>query len=529
MTELSDFIREMGMTKFITTFGALDDPETRTTKPWKLWKGQYDLLRELETLQDEGCRETWYLKARQLGITTIAAWRSLYMMLATPGAQGLVVSKDETAAKYLLEHRLKAAYNALPRIPGIKWPKMESTATSMSLSNGSTVMSLPASGTSGASTTVNFVILDEAALIDRNNASGGLASIYRAIEPALKHAGKNAWMMVISTAETGSYFNETCQRLLEVPVQTGKRMNTWGYPNQRLLFAPSSTDPSRTTQWRVETRRKFGSEADFLSQYPERPQDCFMSREGRVFPNFDPSTHVKSFPFDDQFIRQHPSRFRSFLGFDSGFGHPSCLLYATHDMQTDTLYIRSEWYWQGVQHDDIAAEMRDDVMPTIKCPIYKKVADRAIFNETGMRITVADIFKRYGIDFQRSRKSRMTFGQGTGMRTTGLDHTDGTIGLMAIRITRRSIIFDPSCRRAIKEVMEWAWAKDNRGGVKDKPVDLHDEAPDVCRYLIAEIDGQRMTNESPIDEGAPPFSPARRRAFKTQTPTSIELDAFGLG
>lgn len=512
----------MGLTKFITTFGALDDPEARTTVPWKLWRGQYEMVKTVERLQFEGCKETWYLKARQLGVTTFAAWRALYTMLATPGAQGLVVSKDEDAAKYLLNNRLITAYNALPKIPGIRWPKMESTATTMSLSNGSIVSSLPASGTSGASMTVNFVILDEAALIDRNNSSGGLASIYRAIEPTLKHAGKNAWMMVISTAETGSYFNETAQRLLEIQRDDG----TWGLPNQRLLFAPSSTDPSRTLEWRKETRAKFGSEADFLSQYPERPQDCFMSREGRVFPNFDLSIHVKRLPFDDATIRSEPGRFRNYLGYDHGFGHPSCLLLATHDFKTDTLYIRDEWYWQGVQADQIAEEMRDEILPSIRIPIYKKIADRAIFNETGM-MTISQVFAKYGIDFKRGRKSRLTFTQGGQIRTSGIDAVDGTLGMMSKRITARKFMIDPKCRRAIKEVMEWSWDRNNRGTLKDKPVDINDEAPDVCRYLIAEIEG--LTSEGEPQQTNQPSNGYRRKAFRTPIETSIDLDSFGLG
>ena len=520
--DLAEFIKGMSLSDFIITFGHLVNTKTRKIEPWKLWRGQYKLLKQIDKCETDGCTESWYLKARQLGITTIASWRAIKLMLEMPGAQGLVISKDETSAKYLLEHRIEAAYNALPKLPGISYPKATKTATSFSLSNGSTVFSLPAAGTAGASVTLNFVILDEGALIDRNNASGGLASIYTAVEAALQHAGKTGWMMVISTAETGSYFNRKTQELLQQLRDDG----TWGSSEQRLLFVPSSTHPERDSNWRRITRAKYPSEVDFLSQYPEKPEDCFLSREGKIFPQFDRSIHVREFPVSWQEARYEPRRYVAFLGFDHGFSHPSCLLYAIHDYKTDTLYIVREWYWQQVQAETIAEEIRKDILPQLPIAPSKKIADRAIFNETGI-YSVARVYKDAGIIWQKSRKTRMTFSQGGAVRTTGLEDIDGTIGLMSTRLTRRTLMFDPSCRRAIKEVADWHWATNAKGETKDKPIDKDDEAPDVVRYLIAEIHDTFASSEPSHHAGAPRFSPAHRK-WKAQETSNPDLDSFGL-
>lgn len=142
------------------------------------------------------------LKARQIGYTTLAMAHALWLALFRPGANILIVSKNQDSSnKNLAQARL--AYRFLPQWMQARGPKLDADSTkgmSFVFPDGMVSHMKAAASTAGvfAGETATFVIWDEAALVEPASLQD---DVLRTLLPTTD-AGGSMW--IISTAR-GAY------------------------------------------------------------------------------------------------------------------------------------------------------------------------------------------------------------------------------------------------------------------------------------------------------------------------------------
>jgi hypothetical protein len=138
------------------------------------------------------------LKARQIGYTTLAMAHALWLVLFRPGANILIVSKNQDSSnKNLAQARL--AYRFLPEWMKSRGPRLEADSTkgmSFVFPDGMISHMKAAASTSGvfAGETATFVIWDEAGLVEPASLQ---EDVLRTLLPTTD-AGGSMW--IISTA-----------------------------------------------------------------------------------------------------------------------------------------------------------------------------------------------------------------------------------------------------------------------------------------------------------------------------------------
>jgi hypothetical protein len=138
------------------------------------------------------------LKSRQLGISTLSAGYSLWIMLFQKDKNILcIVTKQETARNMVT--KVKFMYDNLP-----SWLKIEADENnklSLRLSNGSQIKATSASSDAGRSEAVSLLLIDEAAFIDQ------IGEIWASAQQTLATGGG---AIVLSTPYgTGNWFHKT--------------------------------------------------------------------------------------------------------------------------------------------------------------------------------------------------------------------------------------------------------------------------------------------------------------------------------
>lgn len=161
----------------------------------------FDYQKELRSLI-RSKRFVVSLKARQIGYTTLAMAHALWLTMFRPGANILIVSKNQDSSnKNLAQARL--AYRFLPLWMQTRGPKLEADSTkgmSFVFADGMVSNMKAAASTSGvfAGETATFVIWDEAALVEPASLQD---DVLRTLLPTTD-AGGSMW--IISTAR-GAY------------------------------------------------------------------------------------------------------------------------------------------------------------------------------------------------------------------------------------------------------------------------------------------------------------------------------------
>lgn len=445
---LDTFVRDLSLSEWIKLFGTVFDRESRKASRFSLWPKQKELCDFLD--ENDNCLLP---KARQIGISEVAAERAMKSLISYPKATILVLSKTERDAEYFLEYRVKEKFNALPKISGIKWPEIkQSSNKKLTLSNGSSIISLPASNSAGAGMTVDGIIIDEAGGIDLQHGVS-LAEIYMRIKPTMEES-PYGWMMTLGTSEPGSVFNEWVKE-----ARDGER-------DTPMFFLPANARPERTEEWMELEKKDFPSIADFKTQYPMTIDDFFAVREGLIFPHFESEPGG---------VHCHTCEVHAgwtvYYAYDHGFRHPAVFIRVVHDPRTDLMYVTDEWYWHDTRIEIIAPKIAE-IVRSMKPSPYKMIADTAIFNRTG-QTPISDVFAEQGIFFEKSNKHK------------GLSMADGSLGLLSKRFTENSISINPACTQLINELATWRWNSKRKG---DNPVDVGDDGIDCLRYLCAEMD-----------------------------------------
>lgn len=224
------------------------------------------VLFELYDYQEDTL-ETWLtnrfaivLKARQLGLSTLAMAYALHHLLFVPGATVILVSKDQPTANKALS-LMEFMWDFLPG----RWKRLAPELTNDSATEKvwtfadgmkSRIVSRPATDSVGVSETATLVLWDEAALARDGDGT------YRALDPTTDAGGQ---FIVFSTARGGH----------------NRFAKLW-----RLARNPDSKWATVFHSWRVsrliDEHDYEAKKADFkdkpwlfYAEYPESPEEAF--------------------------------------------------------------------------------------------------------------------------------------------------------------------------------------------------------------------------------------------------------------
>ena len=138
------------------------------------------------------------LKSRQLGISTLAAGYSLWLMLFQKDKNILCIATKQETAKNMVT-KVKFMYDNLPS--WLKIPADENNKLTLRLSNGSQIKATSASSDAGRSEAVSLLLIDEAAFIEQ------IGEIWASAQQTLATGGG---AIVLSTPYgTGNWFHKT--------------------------------------------------------------------------------------------------------------------------------------------------------------------------------------------------------------------------------------------------------------------------------------------------------------------------------
>ena len=175
------------------------------------------------------------LKSRQLGISTLGAGYSLWLMLFHKDKNVLCIATKQETAKNMVT-KVRFMYEHLPS--WLKVTASENNKLSLRLGNGSQIKAVSAASDAGRSEAVSLLLIDEAAFID------GIGEIWASAQQTLATGGG---AVVLSTPNgAGNWFHKTW-----VDGESGE--------NDFLpIRLPWSVHPERDQSWRDAQDRVLG-------------------------------------------------------------------------------------------------------------------------------------------------------------------------------------------------------------------------------------------------------------------------------
>lgn len=209
-------------------------------------------------------RLTVILKARQLGVSWLAAIYVVWFALRRPRQVILLISIRQEDADKLLG---KVAF-VWEHLPGWRGTA-RIAARSIAFANGSEVESMPATANIGRSRTASLVILDEHAY----------QAFARKIFLALKPVAEKGQIIAISSGNG--------QGSLHAEIYRAAKAGTNGW---RALFVPATAHPERrSTSWREINRAEMSalSDALYAQEYPENDIEALVATGRPVFGHED--------------------------------------------------------------------------------------------------------------------------------------------------------------------------------------------------------------------------------------------------
>jgi len=401
----------------------------------------------------------WLLKARQAAGTSMVAARLIKKAMAIDDYQILVMSKSgDQAEKFLKDRILKTLdwlYEFAPQ-EVYHWPNYKATRTKIKFSNGAVIEAINSSLHAGRGDTVDEVVLDEAAAGEFRY---HFDEIWGSITGGTEHSAQG-FKTVLSTAEPGTTFNSKSKEFYNEP-----KKGIYFYFMGRYAIP----EEMRTDEWWQQRVAELGQVRATL-EYPMSVEDCFVTNEGYVFPQFEKpeGRHVNIKTIDVGHI------FGTTYDHGRTKEHPAVMWYWLFNKYEDHLYVFKEHFWfepQGGVPEicgDINKDMfelRAEGMPKPKM----NVADTAITNNDGRQSIRDIIHAKTGIYFNPAQKHD---------EKQSLDH-------LITRINENRITFHPSCKHSIRQYGDLRWSlKTDKYG---KAEDLDNDSVDVGRYCDADL------------------------------------------
>ena len=175
------------------------------------------------------------LKARQLGISTLTAGYSLWMMTFQTDKNILVIATKQDTAKNLVT-KIRVMHANLPS--WVRSSCVEDNKLSLRYSNGSQVKAISSTEDAGRSEALSLLVIDEAAFIDK------IDTIWTAAQSTLSTGGQ---CIALSTPNgVGNWFHRTW-------VGAEEGTNDWN-----MIKLHWTVHPEREQKWRDEQDKLLG-------------------------------------------------------------------------------------------------------------------------------------------------------------------------------------------------------------------------------------------------------------------------------
>jgi len=210
------------------------------------------------------------LKSRQLGISTLAAGYSLWLMLFHKDKNVLALATTQATARNLVT-KTTFMYDELPK--WLKLPAVEKNKLSLRLKNGSKVQAKSSSPDAARSEAVSLLLMDEAAFIEN------IEDTFTAAQQTLATGGQ---CMALSTPNgIGNWFHQTWER-----AESGE--------NSFLpIRLPWTVHPERNQAWRDK------QDGDLGPRMAGQECDCdFLASGDTVFEPEDMSFYEETYQKD---------------------------------------------------------------------------------------------------------------------------------------------------------------------------------------------------------------------------------------
>ena len=228
---------------FMRKYCTIQHPQRGKVK-FDLYPFQEDCLREFHEN-----RYNIILKSRQLGISTLSAGYSLWMILFHADKNVLVIATGKDTAKNLVT-KVRVMYEGLPQ--WLRTGTEEINKLSIRFTNGSQIKAIASNESAGRSEALSLLILDEAAFIDKVDV------IWTAAQQTLATGGG---CIVLSTPNgVGNWFHQQW---------VGAEDGTNEFNTIKLHW---SMHPDRKQDWRDDQDKILGPskasqecDADFLT------------------------------------------------------------------------------------------------------------------------------------------------------------------------------------------------------------------------------------------------------------------------
>jgi hypothetical protein len=478
----SSWLQQLALSAFINLFLHIKF-RGRVIK-WTLFPLQKAMCQALDKAASVRESVFWLLKARQVGGTEmIAAW-CLFMCLSRPGYTILVLSKTGGAAQDFIEEKLlpmlQRLYEYAPHLP---WPSFTRTKNLIRFSNGSRIEAINSANHAGRGKTVDAVVMDEAGAGEFEHHA---EDIYQSVQGTTEH-GSSAFMVVMGTSAPGTWFNNQSEKFYLRPAL--------GVNFFFLSMAVFPWRDTRTPEGKAWWAKRVGQlgEVGARQEYPQTPEDAFLSKSGFVFPQFEnpKGRHVKRLPLDWTWL------YLTIYDHGRTTEHPAALLHLLYNPRIDHLHQFHEQIWEGEGLETITKDMVDyrrelvasEQKRGLAVPKARALADTAITADDG-RQTIRDIiYKKTG---------KLYYFQGAKKHDEKL-----SLDFLIARINENKYTVDPDCPYTINQISHLLWdTKKSRYG---KAVDLNNDCIDDLRYACAEIE-EKLKKEPPKEEPIKAYS-----------------------
>jgi hypothetical protein len=215
------------------------------------------------------------LKSRQLGISTLAAGYSLWLMTFHKDKNVLCLATTQETAKNMVT-KVKFMYENLPS--WLKVPAEENNKLTLRLTNGSQIKAKSSNADSARSEAVSLLLVDEAAFIDN------IAETWASAQQTLATGGG---AIVLSTPYgTGNWFHQTW-------------VNAENSENSFLpIKLPWFVHPERDQKWRDQQDKDLGLKA------AAQECDCDFSTSGDVVFHNDWLDYISQTTIQEPFERR---------------------------------------------------------------------------------------------------------------------------------------------------------------------------------------------------------------------------------